>query len=407
MTYKLPEGWKEVKLSKIGKIVTGKTPSTKDKENFNGDIPFLTPSDNMESRFVISTDRTLSKKGVDNVKNQLIPKNSICVSCIGSQLGKVTITQENTVTNQQINSIVVNENIDNMFVYYAMLLVGEKLKYISKTSTAVPIVNKTNFSKEKILLPALLEQKTVADTLSALDDKIENNNKLNENLEQQAQAIFKHWFIDFEFPDENGNPYKSSGGEMVESELGMIPKGWEVGKLDDVIELHDSKRIPLSKKQRDIMEKNYPYYGATSVIDYVEDYIFDGTYLLLGEDGSVSDDAGYPILQYVWGKIWVNNHAHVMTGKGVNTVEYLYMLLKNTNVNNIITGAVQKKINQRNLKSLEIIISEEELLLDYIKIIKPIFKKRKLLETQNQKLSQLRDTLLPKLMSGELRIPLD
>lgn len=407
MRSKLPGGWEKVRLDEIGKIITGKTPRTKNKENFGGNIPFLTPSDNMEDKFVTKTERTLSKIGLSTVKNQEIPSGSISVSCIGSQLGKVAITTERTVTNQQINSIVVNKHVNNLFIYYTMLLIGKRLRYISKTSTAVPIINKTDFSKEELLLPPLPEQKEIADTLSFLDDKIEINNKINENLEEQAQAIFKHWFVDFEFLDENGNPYKSSGGEMVESELGMIPKGWEVVDLEEVFTLHDSKRIPLSKKQRDNMSKKYPYYGATSIIDYVEDYIFDGTYLLLGEDGSVADDLGYPILQYVWGKIWVNNHAHVITGRDYITVEYLYMLLKNTNVNNIITGAVQKKINQRNLKSLKVIKPKRMNVLEYTEIINIIFQKRKILNNQNQNLSQLRDTLLPKLMSGEIRLPLD
>ncbi|MCS3924897.1 restriction endonuclease subunit S [Methanosalsum natronophilum] len=171
------------------------------------------------------------------------------------------------------------------------------------------------------------EQQAVADILSTLDDKIELNRQMNETLEQIAQAIFKHWFIDFEFPDENGEPYRSNGGEMVDSELGEIPPGWEVGRIEDIAQIFDSKRIPLSKREREKRRGKFPYYGATSIMDYIDDYIFDGTFTLMAEDGSVIDNNSYPVLQYVWGKFWVNNHTHVLQGKKPFSTEYLYLLL--------------------------------------------------------------------------------
>jgi type I restriction enzyme S subunit len=141
------------------------------------------------------------------------------------------------------------------------------------------------------------------------------------------------------------------------------------------------------------------------LMDYVDDYIFDGIYVLLGEDGSVIDSKGYPILQYVWGKFWVNNHAHVLKGKNGFNEDSIYMLLKNTNVQCIVTGAVQLKINQTNLKSLKIIIPQYDCILNFNHILEPLFiSKRNVLE-ENQTLIALRDTLLPKLMSGEIRVP--
>lgn len=135
------------------------------------------------------------------------------------------------------------------------------------------------------------------------------NKAANDNLQQQAQALFDQYF-----------PY------TIEDEL---PAGWSIGTVGDIVDIHDSKRIPLSGPQRAKMEKRtYPYYGATSVMDFVDEYLFDGKYLLLSEDGSVADEAGYPILQYVWGQFWVNNHAHVLTGRRSFTVESLYLLFK-------------------------------------------------------------------------------
>lgn len=177
------EVWKAVRVGDLGKVITGKTPKTAIFENYGGKIPFLTPSDDMNVKYVKKTSRTLTDKGVAEVKNALLPPNSICVSCIGSNLGKVIITTEPTVTNQQINSIIVNtKQFDVSFVYYAMIILGEELNFISKTSTAVPIVNKSSFSDYEIMCPPLKQQKQIASVLSALDDKIDNNININDNL---------------------------------------------------------------------------------------------------------------------------------------------------------------------------------------------------------------------------------
>lgn len=378
--------WQSVKVAELGKVVTGKTPKTAIPENYGGDIPFLTPSDDMSVKYVNATAKTLSEKGVAEVKNALLPPDSVCVSCIGSDLGKVVITTENTVTNQQINSIIVDkEHFDVSFIYYAMLILGKKLNFISKTSTAVPIVNKSSFSSYEIMCPSLEQQKTIAAILSSLDSKIECNREINDNLQQQAQALYKQYF-----------PY-SVGDEL--------PDGWRIGSVGEIIEIHDSKRIPLSGAERAKMEKKtYPYYGAAALMDYVDDYIFDGKYLLLGEDGTVVDEAGYPILQYVWGQFWVNNHAHILTGKLGFNVESLYMLFKQTPVKAIVTGAVQPKISQTNLRSIQVVIPPPKLLTDYNSQIEPLFALLRTNEETNKSLTALRDTLLPKLMSGELDV---
>jgi type I restriction enzyme S subunit len=279
-----------------------------------------------------------------------------------------------------------------------LISMQEYLKMLARGGTTMPIVNKSTFEEIKLLLPPFPEQKAIAATLSALDDMIELNNQINKTLEEMAQAIFKSWFVDFE-------PFKN--GEFEESELGLIPKGWRVGVLGDIIDIFDSKRVPLSNRQRSVMEKKYPYYGAATLMDYVDNYIFDGVYVLLGEDGTVMDEKGYPILQYVWGKFWVNNHAHVLKGKGVFSDEYLYIFLKNTNVASIVTGAVQLKINQNNLTGLKIMIPPEDVVKQYNDVVKDIFACFRSNADEIKILISLRDTLLPKLISGEIRVPVE
>lgn len=210
--------------------------------------------------------------------------------------------------------------------------------------------------------------------------------KINKNLFEQAQALYKDRYIDLSPTD------------------GKIPAGWHIGTVSDIIELHDSKRIPLSSREREKLNKIYPYYGATSVMDYVDRYLFDGIYLLLGEDGTVVDDNGFPVLQYVDGKFWVNNHAHVITGKCGFTVELLYLLFSLTNVKFIVTGAVQPKISQANLNKVPVLIPDADELKSFNSVIQPFFAQIRDLRAENDRLATLRDTLLPRLMSGEIDV---
>jgi type I restriction enzyme S subunit len=274
-----------------------------------------------------------------------------------------------------------------------------------------------------ITLPEMLIQKKIAHILSTLDDKIELNRKMNQTLEEIAQALFKSWFIDFDpvhakakcsSDEELDAAAKELGiskeildlfpSEFEESELGMIPKGWSNDFLDSFIEILDSKRIPLASNERAKRKGNIPYYGATSIMDYVDDCIFDEILLLMGEDGSVVRNDGTPFLQYIWGKSWVNNHAHVMKSKSSLSLEALYIALLNKNVTMFVTGAVQPKINQGNLKQIPIINASESINKMYSTLIDPIFAKVRLIKEENNTLQKTRDTLLPKLLSCELDV---
>ena len=209
---------------------------------------------------------------------------------------------------------------------------------------------------------------------------------INKNLFEQTQTLYKDRFIDM-------RPFN-----------GVIPADWRIGTVSEIIELHDSKRIPLSSRERANLAKIYPYYGATSVMDYVDRFLFDGIYLLLGEDGTVVDGKGFPILQYVEGKFWVNNHAHILTGKNGFSVELLYLLFSLTNVQGIVTGAVQPKISQANLNKVSIIIPSIDELQSFDSTIQPLFAQIRNLRAENDRLAALRDSLLPKLMAGEIDV---
>lgn len=297
------------------------------------------------------------------------------------------------------------KNVRKEFLYYILLLNRQKLLQLSNGSVFNNL--KTDIVKNYIVdIPSIKKQDKILKIIGNIEDKLDTNNKLIANLEELSQTLFKRWFVDFEFPDENGNPYKSSGGEMIDSELGEIPKNWSIKIVKEIAESFNSIRKPLSKLEREKRESIYPYYGATKIIDYVDNYIFDGKYILVGEDGTVQTETGNPFIQYAWGKFWVSNHAHILKGKLISD-ELLMLYLKNTNVVPYITGAVQPKLNKKNLNSIKFVIADKETIIKFENFIKSYFQKIRILNKENKKLIELRDTLLPKLMSGELEIPDD
>lgn len=218
-------------------------------------------------------------------------------------------------------------------------------------------------------VPAIEEQRKIVKAYKAITDRIALKKQINDNLEAQAQAVLQ-------------DKINSSGVETT---------------VDNLINLFDSMRRPMSSLDRSGMERIYPYYGAASLMDYVDNYIFDGIYGLLGEDGTVMDDNGYPTMQYVWGKFWVNNHAHIFQGKNGYSTEMVYLILKNTVVRNAVTGAVQLKINQENLRKLPVVVPCDNDLTQLNAMIDKMFLSIRENRTEIEHLSNLKDILLAKM----------
>ena len=382
--------WKECTIGDIGTVVGGATPSTKKIENYeNGTIAWITPKDlsNFSGRYISHGERNITETGLKSCSSQLMPKNSVLFTS-RAPIGYVAIAENEVCTNQGFKSVVPNENTDFLFLYYLLKYNKDNIENMGSGTTFKEVSGKTMREIIVKVPETIEEQHKIAEILGTIDDKIEVNEKINKNLEQHAKALYKDWFFDF-------SPFSTDGN---------LPDGWRLGTVDDIIQLHDSKRIPLSGAERDKMAKVYPYYGATSLMDYVDNYLFDGFYLLLGEDGTVVDSLGFPILQYVYGQFWVNNHAHIITGKEGFSVEELYLFFNLTNIKSIVTGAVQQKVSQQNLKKVPAIIPSKQALGAFDEIIQPIFAQIRNLRDENTNLAQLRDTLLPKLMSGELDV---
>jgi type I restriction enzyme, S subunit len=258
------------------------------------------------------------------------------------------------------------------------------------------------------------EMREITNILATLDDKIELNRKTNETLEAMAKALFKSWFVDFDpvrakaegrptgLPAEISDLFPDS---FEDSELGEIPSGWRVEAVGDISSNFDSKRVPVSGNDREKRKGGYPYYGATGIVDWIDDYLFDGIYLLIGEDGSVERGDGTAFSQYVSGKIWVNNHAHVLTGAKSVSTEHIYLYFQFIQVAPYVTGAVQLKISQGRLNSIPVVVAPPGINDCFSGLIRQLFDRRITVVTEISTLGSLRDALLPKLISGELRIP--
>lgn len=221
----------------------------------------------------------------------------------------------------------------------------------------------------KVPVPPLDEQIEIVQSYQAITDRIALKKRINDNLEATAFAVLQ-------------DKISTSGTESA---------------VDNLLTLFDYMRRPMSSLDRSGMERIYPYYGAASLMDYVDDYIFDGIYGLLGEDGTVMDDSGYPTMQYVWGKFWVNNHAHIFQGKNGYSTEMVYLILKKTVVRDAVTGAVQLKINQENLRNLPVMVPSDDDLPELNSMIGKVFASIRNNRDEIEYLSNLRDILLAKM----------
>ncbi len=301
-----------------------------------------------------------------------------------------------------------DSRVNPRWLYYYFLS-PEWSAFIANHTVKGSTVNRISvedYPNYPIPLPERKTQDAVVEVLSTIDQKIDNNTNLCVKLESMAKTLYDYWFTQFDFPDENGKPYCSSGGEMVWNDQlkREIPKGWQVSSIGSVTRNYDSKRVPLSQNERDIMKGGIPYYGATGIMDYVNRHIFDGQYVLIAEDGSVMDVKGNPIVQMIWGKTWVNNHAHVLQGYNGYSNELLYLLLQHIPVVKIMTGSIQKKINQDNLNSYKIPQIPDPISQAFYEIVKPMFEKIQSLQDENDELTKLRDWLLPVLMNGQATV---
>ena len=438
--------WKEYKFSELCDISRGASPRPIHEYMTDGEgMPWVKIADatKSNSRFIEDTAERIKlsgvKKSVEVFEGDLILSNS-------ATPGLPKFMAINACIHDGWMLLRNFKNITKEFAYW--LLINERNNLVKQGTGTVFINLKTDILRNHIVkVPSIEEQNKIVSILNRIEDKIQLNTQINQTLEQIAQALFKSWFVDFDpvrakvqalsdglsleqaelaamqtisgktpeeltalsqtQPDryaELAETAKAFPCEMVEVDGVEVPKGWEYCTFGDVSECFDSKRIPLSKQQREKRKGNIPYYGATSVMDYVDEAIFDDIYLLIGEDGSVLKEDGTPFTQYIWGRSWVNNHAHVIKGKNGVSTEHLMLFIQQTNITAYITGAVQLKLNQKNMNSIPFIKASNKTNLIFAQYIEPLYAKIRKNFDENKILETTRDLLLPRLLNGEINV---
>ena len=413
----IPEDWEVREVWEIGEVKTGKTPPTKNKNFFKGEYPFIKIPDMTEGFYIQSTDETLSEDGKNHMKSLMLPKNSVCVSCLAT-IGNVGITTKNSFTNQQINSIIPNEKVDNVFVYYYFKNKKEYLKNMSGGGSVYNNLSKSKFQKLKIILPPLSEQKSIAKILSDLDEKIEVNRQMNEILEELGQTLFKRWFVDFEFPNEKGKPYRSSGGRMVESELGEIPEGWEVKSLIEIVR----QLKPGTNHQPDRIDHGIPFINIKNILDGFID--LNGVKFISEEDCRFIHKSWKPeendiLISRIGtlGNVAVIKKEDLPIAVHYNNIvikskkfspQLMYFLLKSFffqeqyHLKKKVT--VQEYVTIDEVEKIKIIFPSKFSLNKLEDSFEVLFDKIRLNSIEIQILRIIKNSLLPKLMSGKIRV---
>ena len=399
-----------MKLSEIGQIVAGGTPKTKIEEYWNGDVPWITPKDlsSHAGMYISRGERNISQVGLDNSSAKLLPKGTVLFTS-RAPIGYVAIARNEVTTNQGFKSIIVDDENDNIFIYYLLKNNIDIIENHANGSTFKEISGSVMKSLE-FGIPSLMEQKAIAHILSTLDDKIEVNNQINKTLENMAQAIFKQWFVDFEFPNENGEPYKSSGGEMVESELGTIPKGWEVVQFRDIF------RFVKGKKPKTIAECEFKDSEKYLTIDVLNrnSVLFCSKEKVIEANSEdvlmVMDGASSGAVYFGQKGVVASTLAKLELISQKVSNQFLFYAIKyfENDIKTHTTGSAiphtDKEYTYRLMIALPNDISLQTKIDDLLCDISDTFIAR---EQENAVLKATRDTLLPKLMSGEIRVPLD
>ena len=384
---------KVIPISDFGEIVTGKTPSSNNPEDFGDETLFITPSDDFDHKYISTTARFLSSDGVEKLKSKLLPPESVLVTCIGSDMGKLAMNALPAITNQQINSIVVDKSkYDPSYVYYKLKKSYEVLRQYSTGSTAIPLLNKTDFSNIEITVEDNLStQQKIAAVLTALDAKIELNQRINAELESMAKTLYDYWFVQTK-------------------KVGKL----KVGKLGDFIEVNARS-----------ITKNYSH----SEIEYI-DIASVSTGRLEGTTKYEIKDAPSRARRLVkhgdtiWSTVRPNRKSYlficnpsdnlvVSTGFAVLTPKnippsFLYFFTTTEKfVNYLVSnaeGSAYPAVSADRFAEIDFEIPHERKLVEFENIVSPVLTKISKNELESQTLTELRDWLLPMLMNGQVQV---
>lgn len=327
----MKEGWKYKKIGELFQTYAGGTPLKQHKEYYQGgDIPWLR-SGEVCQKYITRTEMFITQKGLENSSARYFPKDTVVIAMYGATAAQVGILKIKTTSNQAVCGILPNDNYSPEFIYYWFTYNKGNLASQAQGG-AQPNISQIKIKNVLIPLLPLSEQQRIVSYLDSAFAKIDVVAKNAEDSLNEAKALFQ-----------------SALAKMMEPK-----EGWEEKHLDELAENLDYKRIPVTLNKR--KSGKYPYYGASGIVDYVEDYIFDGNYLLISEDGANLLARATPIAFPVTGKFWVNNHAHILEFKDSITQLFVEFYFKLIDIKEYVTGAAQPKLTQRNMNKIPIFI---------------------------------------------------
>ena len=385
--------WKEVDIEQTSiEIIDGDRGKNYPKNNEltnSGYCLFLSAANVTKNGLQFSNNSFITKeKDALLRKGKLMPQDIVLTT--RGTVGNVGFYSDDVpYPNMRINSGMViirpGEDFDTMFLYQYLRSCYFRAQITQfQSGSAQPQLPISTLQKMKVIKPDIAAQRRIASILSSLDRKIELNNKINADLEEMAQAIFKNWFVDFE-------PFKD--GNFVDSELGMIPEGWKVGTLEDLI------TIKYGKDHKKLEDGTFPVYGSGGFMRFVNSWLYNGESVLIPRKGTLDN------IMYVCEKFWTVDTMFFSVPKMDYVMKYVYNYIKRFDFSKMNEGTSVPSNTAARLNKMQILIPTHEVLEMYDETLCPIYNKRKMNDKESRTLSTLRDTLLPRLMSGELEVP--
>ena len=388
---------KKIRLGDLVNTSSGATPLSSNKEYYeNGDIPWINSGEVGQYKINFA-EKFITKEGFEKSNTKIFPKDTILVAMYGATAGKTSILNINACTNQAVCAILPSENVNNIFLKYKLDSIYDYLVQISSGSARDNLSQKVIQDLE-INLPLLETQQKIAKILSDIDDKIEVLHQINDNLAELAKTIYDYWFVQFDFPDENGKPYKTSGGKMVYNEVlkREIPEGWEVKSLGEIAELYQPKTI--SEKEM-LTNGKYLVYGANGIVGRYDQYNHTEPMVTITCRGNTCGN-----INFTEPFSWITGNAMVVKSKNNYSIDYLYNLLSISNIKKVISGSAQPQITRTNLETLLCIAPNDRVIKLYDSYTNKYFEQRLNNSKQIQHLRSLRDWLLPMLMNGQISV---
>lgn len=381
--------WKEVRLGDIADVQTGPFGSQLHKSDYIAEgIPCIMPTNiGPHLNFIVDGIAHVSEVDANRLSRHLTEIGDIIYARRGDieKCAYVTTNEEKWLCGTGCLKIRCNNEVNSRFIAY-LLSTAECKKWITGNAVGTTMLNlsKGILSNLPLLVPSHEDQRRIASILSSLDRKIELNNKINADLEEMAQAIFKNWFVDFE-------PFKD--GKFVDSELGKIPEGWKVGCLGDLI------TIKYGKDHKKLEDGTFPVYGSGGLMRFVNSWLYNGESVLIPRKGTLDN------IMYVCEKFWTVDTMFFSAPKMDYVMKYVYNYIKRFDFSKMNEGTSVPSNTAARLNKMQILIPTHEVLEMYDETLCPIYNKRKMNDKESRTLSLLRDTLLPRFMSGELEVP--